>query len=690
MDSLDERKMAAAKVKNKAPAPIQITAEQLLQEATARLSPAVSFSEKARKRAKLLADKRDVGEYRERERKAFEDNLRRNRGAVGVWIRYARFEEQQHDFERARSIYERALDVDPRNITLWLRYAEMEMQCRNVNLARNVWDRAVTVQPRVDQFWHKYAYMEEQCGEVGRAAEVWERWMAWEPEARVHWAYIRFLQRHKLIDVCRRTLERLLGVHPDAEQWTRAARWEEEQQHDVDRARSLFERALDVQPTPTLFVEFARFEVRRGEIERGRAIYKLGMQRWAMANAPGLFHSYAAFERQHGTANTIASVVAVRKRAEYAARLEAEPLDYDTWHAYVALEEEQANDPAAVCEIYERAIAAIPPSDEKRHWRRYIYLWLAYAAYEELVVGSMEQAEAVLRAALQVIPHRSFTFSKVWLALATLCIRRADLDAFRRVMGQALGVCPKRSLVRAYISFEQRFGEFARCRHLHERWISLAPSDALAYCSYAEFEAILDERDRARAIFSLASSLGEMDQPEMVWRTWIDAEYEWGEPGRVEAVYDRLLERTKHIKVWLAYARFHYNSITDGPADEDRSSGGEQQQDGVERARQVMERAFKHFKSTPETRLLLLESWLALEQSLANGIREDGRIVQSLQVRFPRRIKRRRVAAANNEVEEEYWELHFPDDDIADSGAMRLLEMAHAWKSASAGAGQQQ
>ena len=110
-----------------------------------------------------------MGEYREQQRKGFEDNLRRNRGAIGVWIKYARFEENQHDFARARSIYERALDVDPRCVPLWIRYSEMEMRCRNVNMARNVLDRAVTIQPRMDQFWYKYAYMEEMCGEIGRA-----------------------------------------------------------------------------------------------------------------------------------------------------------------------------------------------------------------------------------------------------------------------------------------------------------------------------------------------------------------------------------------------------------------------------------------------------------------------------------------------------------------------------------------
>lgn len=36
--------------------------------------------------------------------------------------RYAAWEESQNEFERARSVYERALDVDYRNVTIWLKY----------------------------------------------------------------------------------------------------------------------------------------------------------------------------------------------------------------------------------------------------------------------------------------------------------------------------------------------------------------------------------------------------------------------------------------------------------------------------------------------------------------------------------------------------------------------------------------
>jgi hypothetical protein len=68
-------------------------------------------------------------------------------------VQYAQWEEGQKDFRRARSVWERALDVSYTNPTTWLKYAEMEMRHRFINHARNVWDRAVSLLPRVDQLW---------------------------------------------------------------------------------------------------------------------------------------------------------------------------------------------------------------------------------------------------------------------------------------------------------------------------------------------------------------------------------------------------------------------------------------------------------------------------------------------------------------------------------------------------------
>ena len=76
-------------------------------------------------------------------------------------LQYATWEENQKDYRRARSVWERALGITYTNPSLWLKYAEMEMRGRFVNHARNVWDRAVSLLPRVDQVGTGV------CGEVG-------------------------------------------------------------------------------------------------------------------------------------------------------------------------------------------------------------------------------------------------------------------------------------------------------------------------------------------------------------------------------------------------------------------------------------------------------------------------------------------------------------------------------------------
>ena len=45
--------------------------------------------------------------------------------------------------------------------------------------------------------------------------------------------------------------------------------------------------------------------------------------------------------------------------------------------------------------MYERAIANLPPLAEKRYWRRYIYLWINYALFEELQAEDVQRTRQV-------------------------------------------------------------------------------------------------------------------------------------------------------------------------------------------------------------------------------------------------------------------------------------------------------
>jgi tetratricopeptide (TPR) repeat protein len=90
----------------------------------------------------------------------FENGIRINRKKIGNWTRYADWEASQNEFERARSVMERALDEDYSNPVLWLKYAELEMAQKNINHARNVFDRGVALIPRQSQLWLRYVFME--------------------------------------------------------------------------------------------------------------------------------------------------------------------------------------------------------------------------------------------------------------------------------------------------------------------------------------------------------------------------------------------------------------------------------------------------------------------------------------------------------------------------------------------------
>ncbi|KAK1610623.1 hypothetical protein QYE76_034296 [Lolium multiflorum] len=264
----------ATRVKNKTPAGVQITAEQILREARERQEPEI------RPPKQKITDVHELADYRLRERKRFEDLIRRVRWNVSAWVKYAKWEEGQRDFARARSVFERALDVAHRDHTLWLKYAEFEMRNRYVNHARNVWDRAVSLLPRIDQLWYKYIHMEELLGAIANARQVFERWMSWRPDTAGWNSYIKFELRYGEVERARAIYERFVAEHPRPDTFIRFAKFEMKR-GEVERARQVYERAgdllVDDEDAEVLFVAFAEFEEKTREVERARHPFNINM-----------------------------------------------------------------------------------------------------------------------------------------------------------------------------------------------------------------------------------------------------------------------------------------------------------------------------------------------------------------------------------------------------------------------------
>lgn len=80
------------------------------------------------------------------------------------------------------------------------------------------------------------------------------------------------------------------------------------------------------------------------------------------------------------------------------------------------------------------SLNSIDQQQEKRHWRRYIYLWINYAVYEELEANDVTRTRQVYEACLDLIPHKNFTFAKFWLMFAHFEVRQKNLPRARKIL----------------------------------------------------------------------------------------------------------------------------------------------------------------------------------------------------------------------------------------------------------------
>lgn len=671
------------KVKNKAAAPVQISAEQLLREAVDRQEVSLQAP------TQRFADLEELHEYQGRKRKDFEDYVRRNRVKLSNWLQYSQWELEQKEFARARSVFERCLDVHPNNLQVWIRYIEAEMKTRNINHARNLLDRAVARLPRVDQLWYKYVYMEEMLGNIPGTRQVFDRWMQWQPDEAAWSAYIKLEKRYGEFDRARDIFQAFTTIHPEPRNWIKWAKFEEEF-GTSELVREVFGNAVealgDEFVDEKLFIAYARFEAKLKEYERARAIYKYALDRLPRSKSRILHKVYTTFEKQFGDQDGVEDVVLAKRRVYYEDQVRENSKNYDAWFDYAGLEE-TSRDAGRVRDVYERAVAQVPPTQEKRHWRRYIYLWIFYAIWEEMEGQDVERTRQIYSTLLGLIPHKQFTFAKIWLLAAQFEIRQGELTAARKLLGRAIGMCPKDKLFNAYIDTERRLFEFVRCRTLYEKHIAFNPANCQTWIKFAELERGLDDLDRTRAIFELAVAQPQLDMPELLWKAYIDFEEEEGEYERTRALYERLLEKTSHVKVWISFAHFEINIPEDDGANEEEEEEAEDQpvsEEAKARARKIFQRAHQNMRDRDlkEERVSLLNAWLSFERT--HGSDADA---ESVQRQMPRRVKRRRRVADddNEDAWEEYFDYVFPADDTQAKSLSNLQALAQKWKQAAGG-----
>lgn len=147
-----------------------------------------------------------------------------------------------------------------------------------------------------------------------------------------------------------------------------------------------------------------------------------------------IYKAYTIHEKKYGDQTGIESIITNKRKIKYEEDLKENPLDYDTWFDYLRLLENEEDDANLIRDSFEKAIAQIPPITEKYYWRRYIYLWIFYALFEELKAGDIDRTREIYQMCIKIIPHKKFTFAKIWLLFAKFEIRQKNLVAARKIL----------------------------------------------------------------------------------------------------------------------------------------------------------------------------------------------------------------------------------------------------------------
>ncbi|GMM35066.1 Clf1 protein [Saccharomycopsis crataegensis] len=680
--------MSEGSQKNKNPASLQLTAESLLQEAyESQAVMPLNEDDLAHK----IADLEESKEFQGRKRSEFEKHLRKDYHNVKSWLNYANFEFSQHEMARVRSIFERALGYNKDNVQLWIRYADLELKNKSINHARNLLERAIRILPFVDKVWFYYAQLEESLGNIQGARNIFERWLLYEPRSNVYDTYINMERRNgNNMENLRKIFEKYVIVYPNSVTWIKWGNCEDKN-GSSDITREVFTTAVDTlfqidkeDQVEDVLIRWIEFEASRSEFERSRLLFKFGLNKLPKEFSKKLFDKYLIFEKKYGDYdNDGTNLLLLNKRkAVYDEDLEKNPTDYDLWWVYITLMQELSADKNGLIEVYEMAVNNKPLINTKKtvEWKKYIYLWIRYLYFVELDMKDIEKTRELYKRLLEIIPHESFTFSKVWINYAEFEIRQHKLTDARRILGRSLGIHGKPKTFKYYISLEKSLKEMDRVRKLYENYLIKFPHLINVWLEYATLETNLGDHDRATGIYEIATAEPAINNSLIVWYKYVNfLSEEVYDYDKARGVLERVLEMNKqNVKVWIKIALFEATAPNEAQLrqilenEEDEEIEISATPESVENARRVFEDGLKYFKSqeSVDKRVLLIEAYKQFED-----VYGDEASIENVSRRLPTLVKK-----TKEDSEEEIIEYKFPDDIEKDNAMLKFLQNAQKWK----------
>lgn len=709
--------MAIPKGKNKGISSVQITAEQIIRASHAHTTDDFEIIDST------IDTPEELEEYKSQRRKKYEVLVTRQRYNYKSWIKYAEWESRIGEYERARNIFKRALEIDYKNLSLWLRYAEMEIQGKCINHARNVWERAIKLLPNIEQFWFKYSYMEEMlCNYVG-AREIFKNWMTWNPSQNAWMSYCKFEERMGEYDLARAVMFNYIENNKTPESYITVAKYEEKY-FNYTSVREIYKSAIHelgkFSLNENLFISYINFEIKMNQIESAKILMKfsyenipkyLGKNKLGLSDSiedsiiidklyenntssfvieycPKLYEFYSNFEKLYGSLNESDKIILDKRKKEMIDSLKENPFDYELWLELISLEEDilegiyktsnnnQKNEEQILIieNLYEQSISNLPINNTYTEWSKYIDIWINYAAFEEIDLKDVLKAEKVYNKIIELTPHKDLNFPYLWIHFAKFLIREKNLKKVRMTLGKSIGMFPSYEVFDFYIDLEFKLGNFERCRILFEKYIENFPNCSNIWIKYVEFEENLDENERAIQILKL-SLMYDLDNPEEIYKKYINLLNNQGLYNEIRAFYEKLINNIKSDKsyaIWMSYIEYEISL------------------NNKEFIRNSFRKAIQFFKDKKMNyeRGELTYEWYNYEKNNC----EDQDFIIELASKLPTKVIRKREIAKNVELcdsdflenneeskYEEYYDYIFKEDEVKKK-PLKLLELANNFK----------
>ncbi|EME27048.1 PsbB mRNA maturation factor Mbb1 [Galdieria sulphuraria] len=216
------------------------------------------------------------------------------------FLSWGRLEAQCGNWEAARYVFRKGVEVDSKNKHLFHAWAVFEERCGNVSKSRELFEQCIEADPSDGVSWQSYALLEERQGNIEHAEELMKKGLERDP----HNPYllqargVLFSRKCQWNDAVA-MFERAIAVHPNYYQAWQAMAVAQGKLGNRQTALSCFESALKICPTsvPT-YQAYAMFEAECGNYEHARSLFQKGSE-LDSCHAP-IFHAWAKMEERIG------------------------------------------------------------------------------------------------------------------------------------------------------------------------------------------------------------------------------------------------------------------------------------------------------------------------------------------------------------------------------------------------------